>query len=205
MKKTLFATVICAMTATSPLFGQHMQSLRFSGPSSIDITTTNTFTLAVNLTFSGYSSPGFSYWLEVQSALAPFLTITDVTCFTFSCPPPGLTTIHFDTGGDPGYSGEPDDLGGTTNPNMPVPPGKYHVTDITFMLAPGAPLGMYDLRSTTTSPRTSLVSDTQFNDNPLPAAHFTINIVPEPSTVALLSLAGISSGLVAYRRRKSAR
>ena len=86
-----------------------------------------------------------------------------------------------------------------------VPPGTYHVMDLTFMLAPGTPLGMYDLRSTTSNPRISEVSDTDFNDNPLPAAHFTINIVPEPSTVALLSLAGISSGLVAYRRRKSAR
>ena len=58
------------MTATSSLFGQaHTQSLSFSGPSAIDITTTNTFTLTVNVTFSGYSSPGFSYWLDVQSAL----------------------------------------------------------------------------------------------------------------------------------------
>src|SRR5216110_1733418 len=105
MKKTLFATVICAMTATSPLFGQqHMHSLSFIGPSTINITTTNTFTLAVNLTFSGYSSPGFSYWLEVQSALAPFLFITDVTYYPpFPGGPPPPVPIPFDRGGDPGY------------------------------------------------------------------------------------------------------
>jgi hypothetical protein len=63
---------------------------------------------------------------------------------------------------------------------------------------------MYDLRSTTTSPFTSEVTDTDFNDNNLPAAHFTINIVPEPSTLVLLGLGAAGSGLVAYRRRKTA-
>src|SRR5438270_5158166 len=148
MKKTLFATVICSMTSISPLFGQHMQSLRFSGPSSIDITTTNTFTLSVNLTFTGYNAYGLSYWLEVQNALAPFLTITGVTHYPPFPGPPDLVPKLFNIGGDPGYSGEPDDLGAVSFP-MQVPPGKYHVSDITLMLGPGTPLGMYDLRSTT--------------------------------------------------------
>ena len=204
MKKTLLAAIFCAMTATSPLFGQaHMQSLSFSGPSTIDITATNTFILRVDLTFSGYSAIGLSYWLEVQCALAPFLTITNVTHYPPFPGGPDPVPISFITGG-PDYCGASAGLGGTAFPNQ-VPPGTYHISDLTFMLAPGTPLGMYDLRSTTTTPRISSVSDTDFNDNPLPAAHFTINIVPEPSTVALLSLAGIGSGLMAYRRRKPTR
>ena len=208
MKKHLLAAVMCAMTAISPLFGQqHVQSLSFSGPSTIDIrSTTNTFTLSVNLTFSGYSAVALSYFLEVQNALAPFLTVTDVTCSTLPCPPPGPTPIPFNnTAGDPGYSGEPYDLGGAVNNPFTehVPPGRYHVTDITLMLAPGTPLGMYDLRSTTLVPRNSEVTSyPDFTDNNLPAAHFTINIVPEPSALALLGIGAIASGLIANRRRR---
>src|SRR6266480_3255938 len=104
MKKKLLAAIICAMTATSAVYGQHSQSLSFIGPSIIDITTTNTFTLTVNLTFGGYSAPSFTYWLEVQSALAPFLTITGITRFTFADGSPPPVPITFITGGDPGYS-----------------------------------------------------------------------------------------------------
>src|SRR5438034_11630347 len=128
MKKTLLAAIVCAMAATSPLFGQqHMQSLSFIGPSTINITTTNTFTLAVNLTFSGYSSPSFSYWLEVHSALAPFLTITGVTHYPPFPGSPDPGPIPFNIGGDPGYSGDPDVLGVSHKPFTVVPPGTLHV------------------------------------------------------------------------------
>ena len=201
MKRTLVIVMISAVATASPLFAQqHVQSLSFNGPSAIDITTTNTFSVSVNLTFSGYSALGYTYWLEVQSALAPFLSITATTHFPPFPGGPDPVPIAFSTGGDPGYMGEAPALGGSSA--MPVTAGTYHVMDLTFTLAPGSPLGMFDLRSTTTSPRISEVTDTNFMDNNLPAAHFTINIVPEPSAIALLGIGAIGPGVLIYRRRK---
>jgi PEP-CTERM motif len=168
------------------------------------------FTISVSLTFSPYSSYGLSYWLETPTALAPFLSITGVSYFTFLEPnqlTPNPATFDSTSGSMPGFMLEPRDLGASvqdlTPPNA-VPAGTYHITDLTFMLAPGTPTGMYMLCSTKLSPRVSEVTDTDFNDNNIPPGCVTLNIdgVPEPSTLALLSLAAISSALLVYRRQK---
>ncbi len=68
--------------ATSAVLGQqHTQSITFSGPSVW--TPGTTVNLDVFLTFGGYNAIGLSYWLEVQSALAPYITITNIQWFTF--------------------------------------------------------------------------------------------------------------------------
>ena len=206
MKKILLTAITCVITATSAVFGQHTQSLSFSGPG--PITPGNPFTLSVNLTYAGYSSPGLSFWFEVNQQLAPFISIVSHTNFTFTDPNnvnPKPAPFNLVPGATAGFMTEPNDMGGTTNPNMPIPPGTYHVTDVTFMLDAAAPLGNYTLASTILSPKISEVSDTDLNDNPIPRATFSFGAIPEPSTLALLSLAAVGSGLVAYRRRKAAR
>ena len=213
MKKTFVAAIVWAMTATSAVYSQHTQSLSFSGvPPNPIPTSGSTFNVSVNLTFDGYASFGLSYWLEAPNALAPFLSLTSVTYFTFPDPnqtAPNPAPFSSTFGSTSGFLLETRDLGGTVNdPTMKmIPPGTYHITDLTFTVAPGSPVGMFTIRSTTVSPRISEVTDTDFNDNNIiPAGGFVIRFgIPEPSTLSLLGLAIAGFGLMAYRRHNAAR
>jgi hypothetical protein len=61
---------------------------------------------------------------------------------------------------------------------------------------------MYTLRTSTTSPHASEVSDTDFNDHNIPESDFVFNVVPEPGTFALIGLGIAGGSLFINRRRK---
>ena len=172
---------------TNSVLGSHTQSLAFSGPTMIDPTTTPTFTISTNLTFAGYTAYGLSYWLEVDDALAPFLSVTGASYFTFLDPTqvsPNPAPFDSTIGATSGFKTASRDLGATaqTIPDDAVPPGTYHVTDVTFSIAPNAPVGMHTLRSATVAPRASEVTDSDFNDNNItPANSFTFTVVAGPT------------------------
>lgn len=209
MTRLLLVALTIAMSLAAPVWGQHTQSLSFSSPG--PIIPGQQFMVSVNLAFGGYSSFGFSYWLEVSNNMAPFLFLDNVERFTFPDPRQPIlagTPFNSTAGSTAGFMLETPDLGATVNdPTMKmVPPGTYHITDITLRLAAGAPFESFTLRSTTVSPRVSEVTDTDFNDNNIiPAGSITFNVIPEPSTLALLAVTAVGVACVAYRRRKLAR
>ena len=63
-------------------------------------------------------------------------------------------------------------------------------------------IGTYTLRATTANPRASIQVTSDFNDAPFPQASFVFNVVPEPSTLALIGLTGLGAGVIACQRRK---
>jgi hypothetical protein len=192
MKKTLLITMIGLTTACS-VFAQESATLSITGQSSWVPGTP--ITLSVQDTYMNLGgSYGFSYWLQVDTTVAPFLTITNLTHFIW----PGYNgpfPILF----DPTTGIETVDLGGSGNL---APDGSYHVTDITFALAAGAPVGTYTLHTTTEPPRPSIQADANFNDVAIPQSSFVFTVVPEPGTLALLGIGAVGSGLLIYRRRK---
>ena len=211
MKKPLFLALVGLTIAITSLYAT--QSLSFSGPTvwtpgaSIVLSTTDTY--------SGFGggSWGLSYWVQVNTAIAPFLTITDVAHFTFTDEhlPLLVFPLSFDStsGADTGFrtttaaDGHTGDLGGSSG--APIPDGSYHVTDITFAVAGNAPLGIYTMQTTFLDPRQGRQVPSDFNDtsaNAFARSPFVFTVVPEPSTLALVGIGAASSGMLIYRRRK---
>ena len=173
MKKTLLTAIICAIMASRAVFSQESATLSFTGPSSWVPGTSITLSVQDKY-FNLGGSDGFSYWLMVNTTVAPFLSITGLKYFlTFNAGYNGPFPIFFDQSGV-----DTADLGASPNPLRVVPDGSYHVTNITFGIANNAPVGTYTLHITTGNPRPSIQTDANFNDVPFPQISFVFNVVP---------------------------
>src|ERR1043166_3057583 len=148
MKKRLVITLVALTIATSSLYAT--QSLSINGP----MIWGPSVTLQVNDTFTNFGgSYGLSYWFEVSSAIAPFLTITSITYHQPFTDANNIGTFPFSfnstSGADAGFmttttaNGQSGDLGATSNPFVLIPDGTYLITDIIFSLALNAPAGIY--------------------------------------------------------------
>jgi hypothetical protein len=222
MKKTILSALIPLFMATSAAFGTNVLSFNDNNgtPNAGTYNPTSTFSFDVSLTFTNppiSTSPGLSYWFEVPTALAPFISITNEQYFTFTNgtqPTNSADTTTYkvftdSSGANTGFKSDfqtngslSGDLGGTKAGSQ-VAPGTYQVATIAFSLA-GAPPGTYTLETTALSPKISETTGPTSNDNPLDAqATYTITVVPEPATLSLLGLSGLGSlGLTMLRARR---
>jgi hypothetical protein len=178
-----------------------------------------TFTIGVTLNFTAgggiTSVNGLSYWMYQQSPTSGFpfsITNRDVTSslFTdlnsaFTAYPQRLDPISR----NPNGTTVDTDLGALGDFNATNGTGTYFVSTLTFSLDLGAAAGIYTIGNTTVnSPNganfESVVNDANGDATPIGASTFTIAVVPEPSTYALLAVGAIVAGVAVYRRRATA-
>ena len=101
------------------------------------------------------------------------------------------------------------DLGAFTQ--LPAQPsGTWFIADITFQVRPDAVPGAYTLGNTTnTTPGVGSRISVWFDDDgdaaSIAASPFTITVVPEPDSFALMVVGAVGAGLAIYGRRRHPR
>jgi hypothetical protein len=211
MKKLPLFVAACLITAAATVFGQtHTQSISFDDGVGLGnagtYNSTDSFGVDLYLTYNGYESYGFSLWFATTANAAPFISLTGMTYGkTFSFPTQDVTFPIFFTQQEAGGlygTPNPSDLGSLVpDPTQTVPPGTYFVGHLSVSLA-NLPPGVYTLQTDATNPHASEVTDMNFDDNNLPVSAYTITVVPEPGTFALVTLGSLGMAAVARRRRR---
>jgi hypothetical protein len=194
----VLATVSMANAQTA-IFGFDDHS---GSPSSGSYMPGDSFTFSITLAFAPGGNvanlDGLSYWFEQSNPSAPFyfsITNRDVTGsqFTFL----QTANLTYPQTLSPSNS---KDLGALTQDGNGRGPGAYFIANLTIHIDPSATAGIYQIENTTAGAKTSIITDNQGHTAPIPQAIYTITVVPEPSSIALLAT-GIPMALAFIRRR----
>lgn len=215
------ALALCPLLAFQSANAQPVAtaSLTSGGSNSITITQNQQFTLSLSV-MTNFPSSGYTVFYQVSpNGVGLFQLISRVN--TSPIHPTTMMPVFNDPttsdgvafGGNAGVLMHPPtgasnqfDLGytGDQTNNQPATPMGFNLQTVTINTL-NAPVGTYtiflDMRSIMTD-RTGM----QFNDVPMGGAmgpQFTVNVIPEPTTVGLAVLGGAGLLLVALRKRRA--
>lgn len=182
-----------------------------TGATTINILSNGTFSLDLNIVTT-FNSTGITYFYQVSNNGSGLFQLTSRNTTGSPYPDPttnnpfsnaAIATLQFsnDINNPPGnqHAVNRADLGATNDQFDPDDlAGSYFISTITFQALNAAP-GQYFIFL---DDRAS-VAGSGATDHPFGSNMITINVVPEPSTYALLALTAIGFAVVVYRRRRA--
>ncbi len=176
-----------------------------------NVTPGSSFTFDITLNFIAGGTinnvQALSFWLyQVSPGPFPFsLTNRDGTGSLFA----GGNLLSYPQILDPinrnatGIGQQNTDLGGLATNALPS--GSYFLAHITLSIAANAPQGLYTIGNTTSvtpgvGGRISVIGNSNGDTFQIAPSNFSLRVVPEPGSVALIAMGALGAGVAFWRR-----
>ncbi|HEY1768700.1 MAG TPA: PEP-CTERM sorting domain-containing protein [Chthoniobacterales bacterium] len=209
MKKLLIllAALSCSIAGLTTTSAQTATFVYNNGVNFGTYTPGSSFTFSIDLVFTPGGTitnlEGFSYWFQQNNASPYYFSITnrDITGSLFTdlqtpglSYPQNLSPINAN------------DLGALLPVSTPAEgAGTYLVANLTIAIDPSTPIGVYTIQDVVSGGKTSFIFNSSGTGFRIPASAFTITVVPEPTSIALVVIGslGVIALIVRNRRRRA--